>query len=170
MVFQAACILHECRARDLALAKEGKRMIRQCTTRVANDPAHPVSTAELANCRKCHAYKCFTHVLHQNGVHAAEALLCLAADKDSATWHARHGGQSGAALASIESRVRSAEQAGEPCATSDALVVAAILYPTCRPKAGKWVQYGYYDAQPLLGEETSEEPEDDYVVDNVRLL
>lgn len=61
---------------------------RTCTRR-GGKPSHPSSTISLVNCRKCHAAKCFFHIL-QASIHASEALLASAADSGSAVWHKRH--------------------------------------------------------------------------------
>lgn len=43
----------------------------------------------MINCRKCHAAKCFSHIL-QAQVHSSEALLANAADSNSNLWHQFH--------------------------------------------------------------------------------
>jgi hypothetical protein len=43
----------------------------------------------LINCRKCHAAKCFRHIL-KGGVHSSEALLAVAADPSGIVWHQLH--------------------------------------------------------------------------------
>lgn len=68
----------------LTFTQKGKT----CTPRrgMSSHPSHPVS---LVNCKKCHAAKCFLHIL-QGSVHASEALLANAVDSGSAIWHKRH--------------------------------------------------------------------------------
>ena len=51
--------------------------------------SHPSSPISLVNCKKCHAAKCFLHILG-GFVHASEAILASAAESGSAVWHKRH--------------------------------------------------------------------------------
>lgn len=51
--------------------------------------SHQAPPDYLVNCKKCHAAKCFAHILGSS-VHASEALLANAADSTGAVWHKRH--------------------------------------------------------------------------------
>ncbi|KAF9642261.1 hypothetical protein BDM02DRAFT_3273532 [Thelephora ganbajun] len=66
------------------VGKKGKT----CTPR-GGKPSHPSPPIYLVNCKKCHAAKCFLHIL-QGSVHASEALLANAVDSGSTIWHKRH--------------------------------------------------------------------------------
>lgn len=66
------------------LVQKGKT----CTPR-GGKPSHPSSHISLVNCKKCHAAKCFFHIL-QGSVHASEALLANTMESGSAAWHKRH--------------------------------------------------------------------------------
>lgn len=66
------------------LSQKGKT----CTPR-GGKPSHPSAPTFLVNCKKCHAAKCFSHIL--GGLaHASEALLANAADSESTAWHKLH--------------------------------------------------------------------------------
>jgi hypothetical protein len=68
----------------LTLNFKGKTCTRRKGKRSHSSP--PIS---LVNCRKCHAAKCFSHIL-QEAVHASEALLAKATDLKGVVWHGRH--------------------------------------------------------------------------------
>ena len=51
--------------------------------------SHLSPPISLVNCKKCHAAKCFLHILG-GSVHASEVILASAAEPGSAVWHKRH--------------------------------------------------------------------------------
>ena len=66
------------------LSQKGK----MCTPR-GGKPSHSSPPVSLVNCKKCHAAKCFSHVLG-GLVHTSEALLASTADSGNMVWHKRH--------------------------------------------------------------------------------
>jgi hypothetical protein len=81
------------------------------------------------DCRGCHAFKCFKHILQMHGIHAAEALLIAADDDKKCTaWHARHLGITQDNITNDIGRAVMAERRGVPPIATDRL--ASICYGT----------------------------------------
>lgn len=105
-----------------------------------------VSPSSLINCKKCHAAKCFRHILSGN-VHSSEALLASAADSDSTTWHQIH---QIARQRSVPSRLQE-----EPVGMAERLVYFASNFSSTLP-VGSEASVGFYDgrrSEPLRGDD-----------------
>jgi hypothetical protein len=165
-VFQSALVLHARQREDRDLIARRKvihircsaipahnlqKNTRQCTTRIKNDPAHPVVQSKMMSCKGCHAYKCFNHILRQWGIHSAEALHFGVDDDDkNASWHEHHLGRSTDSITMAIERVRIPEKRGSPCSAADRFVKVASQYRSCRPLDPKRTRLGWYDQEVSL--------------------
>ena len=63
-------------------------MERACS--IQPDPSHRVPKFSVINCLRCHANRCYKHILSTYHVHSAQALKAHLADNTSAEWHNLH--------------------------------------------------------------------------------
>lgn len=112
---------------------------RTCTPR-NGQRSHMVSPNSLINCKKCHAAKCFRHILNSN-VHSSEALLANAADSDSTIWHQLH-------LAARQRDVPSRLTQRQPVGIAEQLVFFAVNFSSTSPVNGE-TSVGFYDGRSL---------------------
>ena len=112
---------------------------RTCTLR-GGKPSHVVSSNSLINCKKCHAAKCFRHILEGN-VHSSEALLANAADQDSTIWHKLHKNARQRTIPSHDPQRQSA-------AITEQLVSFSLNFSSISPVNSE-MSAGFYDGHGL---------------------
>ncbi|KAL5529720.1 hypothetical protein ACEPAG_5705 [Sanghuangporus baumii] len=135
-IFSAACQLLQVR-----ISRRKLRPTYAC--RKGTRTTHDVPAAGAINCKKCHAARCFKHILDY-GFHVADALKLLLSDASHETWHSKHTKISRKIWAAKTADVLKAEEMGEPCDMRVALVLYAEKFTSCRPTSNK-VKYGWYD-------------------------
>ncbi|KAF9642821.1 hypothetical protein BDM02DRAFT_3192626 [Thelephora ganbajun] len=134
VVFQAAKELWK-----LGNAPEIDRRGRTCTPR-SGQRSHMAPPNFLINCKKCHAAKCFRHLLGGN-IHSSEALLASVADSDSTIWHQLH-------LAARQRNVPSCWVQGQSIGIAEQLAFFALNFSSTSPVNGE-TSVGFYDGHGL---------------------
>lgn len=108
-----------------------------CTPR-GGESSHTMSPNALINCKKCHAAKCFRHILN-GSVHSSEALLAVSADSCGTTWHQLHKTARRRDLPSHWTQ-------GQPVGHAERLVFFALGFLSTSPVNGE-TSLGFYDGQ-----------------------
>ena len=108
---------------------------RTCTPRGGKN-SHMMPPDSLINCKKCHAAKCFRHILNGK-VHSSEALLANAADSDSTAWHQLH-------LTARHRDVPSRMTQRQPIGIAEQFVFFALNFSSTSPENGE-TSVGFYD-------------------------
>ena len=92
----------------------------------------------VINCKKCHAAKCFQHILNGN-VHSSEALLATVADSDSTAWHQLH-------LNARQRNVPSRRTSAPTVDVVEQLAFFALNFSSTSPVNGE-TSAGFYDGR-----------------------
>ncbi|KAL5532641.1 hypothetical protein ACEPAF_4415 [Sanghuangporus sanghuang] len=146
-IFSAACQLLQVR-----ISRRDMQPIYAC--RKGDQTRHNVPAAGAINCKKCHAARCFKHIL-KCGFYVADALMLHLSDGTHEAWHSKHAKISKKTWAAKTVDALKAEEMGGPCDMRVALVLYAERFTSCRPMSNK-VKYGWYDTMfHLKPEKTS---------------
>jgi hypothetical protein len=113
---------------------------RTCTPRRGGERSHTMPPYFLVNCKKCHAAKCFRHILDMN-VHSSEAILAVAADPSGIVWHQLHQNARQRDLPSHWIQ-------RQPVGLAERLVFFASNFSSTSPVNGE-TSIGFYDGQDL---------------------
>ena len=122
----------------------GKRLTRiqrsrTCTPR-GGEQSHTITPISLINCKKCHAAKCFQHILNGK-VHCSEALLANAADQDSTIWHQIH-------QTARQRDIQSCGTQAQPLGIAEQLTFFASNFSSVSPIRSE-TSVGFYDGHGL---------------------
>ncbi|KAL5511133.1 hypothetical protein ACEPAH_4348 [Sanghuangporus vaninii] len=146
-IFSAACQLLQVR-----ISRRDMQPTYAC--RQWNQTTHNVPAAGAINCKKCHAARCFKHIL-KCGFYVADALMLQLSDGTHEAWHSKHAKFSKKAWAAKTVDALEAEEMGGPCDMRVALVLYSEKFTSRRPMSNK-VKYGWYDTMfRLKPEKTS---------------
>ncbi|KAL5489802.1 hypothetical protein ACEPAI_4634 [Sanghuangporus weigelae] len=135
-MFSAACQLLQVR-----ISRRNMQSTYAC--RKGDQTRHNVPAAGAINCKKCHAARCFKHIL-KCGSYVADALMLQLSDGTHEEWHSKHTKTSKKVWAAKTVDALKAEEIGGPCDMRVALVLYAEKFTSCRPMCNK-VKYGWYD-------------------------
>lgn len=106
--------------------------------------SHPVAVAAALTCKKCHAGKCFPHLL-DNRIHSMRAFLLQEQDNSHAVYHKEHASKFPEYPARMQTLLI-AQGEGKPCAEFNALMVFnSSTFRVCQPVNEVHAKMGWYD-------------------------
>jgi len=121
-------------------------MERACTLR--KTPSHNVPKYSVINCKRCHANRCYKHILSTYHIHSAQALKAHLTDTTSTRWHNLHQEMKDMYTKNYP-QLRAAVRDGSNYALSHRLAYYASNFASTTP-LNQAVTLGFYDA-PAAG-------------------
>ena len=115
--------------------------MRSCSIQPA--PSHRVHKFSVINCHRCHANRCYQHILSTYHVHSAQALRADLADATSTLWHNLHKEMKDA-YAMNHPQLRVAIRAGSHYPLVRRLTYYASNFAPAKP-LNEAVTLGFYD-------------------------
>ncbi|KAF9454665.1 hypothetical protein P691DRAFT_656001 [Macrolepiota fuliginosa MF-IS2] len=141
-VFHAAMLLHQIRVNQVC---KDIRLSRSC--RMAGD-SHPVPADWALNCKKCHAAKCFPHLLEGFRMHSMRALLLQEQDTSHILYHSRHIERFSEYDDSKEALLVAQEEGEVYPDFNVHMVYQSLTFQICQPVNNTHASLGWYDRLP----------------------
>lgn len=139
------------KSHDLQLRVCKRQPSKQCRIR---GESHAVPSSWALSCKKCHASRCYPHLLQESMMHSMRALLLQEKDPTAVVYHEDHINKFPDYKKEKEVLLDSQMEGSAPN-FNVLMTYNAITFPLCQPVSHRHASLGWYDKVPERPRQTT---------------